>query len=1576
MKKAVSLLTAFLLCVSVFVPVHLSFAGTAPDGPAYSFFGEETALAGSWTQENVENVGRVYISSEATSAELSDSLQDFSLDFKLKAPANSVSPISVLMRGSGDKAYLFTVNKTAGAGVSFGGYSEAEFSDASLNIADGKWHSVGIKMRARRAVLLIDGVKVMDSTLADNPEAGKLSVEISSADVAVSGIKITNVKAEDMDTVAHYDFSTDTYPNALPGVNWEYDTSGGINGIKNGQSWATWKIVSASSDSVVKELAKVKEFALEIKASVSLAGGNEWQRGLQYNLPNGCNIQLNKENVRYWQGGTKISEKGNTNYPDTKLHTFDIVFTNEKILVYMDKALTPVYEFEHNTAAQNADYLSFYNFFAAGSVVKVNSLTVKTGKGVHELVVEKPAPNFTKSTAAPIYNAFGNDAALSGEWTSWNGENVGASFRAAAVNSVTLSDSLQNFGLDFKVCAPAETTSPFEVLMRQTNGKSYEFTVNKTEESGIYFAGYSEAEFSDASLNIADGQWHSASLRIRGNRAVMLIDGVKVMDRTLNDSAASGALVLKVNEVGTYFSGIELYNVKAEDMDTVADYDFSTDTYPNALPGADWEYDTADGVNGIINGKSWATWKVASASKDSAVQELAKVKVFALEIKTSVSITGGNAWQRGLQYNLPNSQILSVSKTHYRYYADEMTQKDFPNYPDTGLHTFDIVFTDEKVLVYMDKALASTFEYEHNKPADSAAYLSVYNYFDSGSVVKINSLKLKTGTGVHELVVEKPAPEMTEDNSVSAYYSSFGNVALLSGSWKSFNAKNVGKAFRTVSGGEVVLANGIKNVAVDFKATIPDEAIDAFSVLLRKNGGSAYELGFNKTDGSGVTFTGPNMTAFGDSTLNVTDGQWHNFSVRLLENRAVILIDGIKIADRKLSSSSAGTVSLKINSADINFSDIKVYTPTEDDMNEFADYDFSTDSYGSVIPGINWTFDTAIGGVNGVMTSDVEYTGKLQSVSKSDEVQAISKTKDFAMELKFLLDIDDPNAWQRGLSVNLPNGHSFDILGTIFRYDRDNKNLEAQKGHDTYLGAKEQVLDIVYKDGMLNVYINKGRDAVYSLKTEAPSEAGIVGFFTYLPKGDNKIKLTSLVVRTGNGVHDPEFSPYVKTTESILQSLIKEGWKYVTGGIAATKESGYNKPYSGWAAKIAELDDFILDFTIQFKEDETEAMPIDIRYNLHDDHNEGYPIIFYPRKLVIAKYNDNNFQRQEIETVIADFTKPTKVRITAHGNELWIAINGVRQFKIDDARDVIGQIRLSHWASMQENGVTLTDVALYHYDDKRANGGISEPDTSGVKVIADYSVKSQKEAEALFYGRFDYEKYNGRDAICFSNKGKNRENVIHPNKIDNFVMTFYMNMDECNDMNQLRLNLRKSYDSERNYGFQLYFTKKSVQLYDTAAGSFSASKKLGFAQIEMEGWVPVKIVANGKTVAVFVNDELVLLKETNETAAGIISCNNNLTGSANIYFSDILLTEYYDGAIPANAVPKAPPPRTNKDKTSEHKVDLSAKSDIETDLKKDNSTASGLSALQIVLISLAAVAFVAAGIIVFFILKKRRKKTN
>lgn len=1572
MKKAISLILAVLLCTAAFTPVLFSLTGIAGEQATYSFFGEDTALPGDWKQEDALNVGKAYVSGGATEATLSEGLADFSLDFKLKAPAGAVAPISVFMRENGDNAYCLTINKSAGAGISFSGYGETGFSEPTLNIADGKWHSIGIKLRAQRAVLLADGVKVMDIDMTAPAEAGRLRIAVSAADTALSGIKVAGVRAEDMDTVADYDFSTDTYPGALPGVTWKYDTDDGINGIKNTQSWVTWRVAAAAGSDDTKALARVKEFAVEIKAAAFIAGGNSWQRGLQYNLPNGQDIKVNKSNFRYTSGGSVVYQKEGSSYPDKKLHTYDIVFTGEKILVYMDKALTPVFEYKHGKAADSAAYFSVYNYFDSGSFIKINSLKLKTGKGVHELVVEKPAPEFTAGTATPEYTSFGNKAALGGSWTSWNGKNVGAAFRAAAANSVTLSESLQSFGLNFKVCAPAESVSPFTVLLRQAKGGSYEFTVNKTEAGGIYFGGYSENEFSDASLNIADGQWHSVSIRMRANRAVLLVDGVKVMDKTVANTAA-GALVLKVGEVGTYFSGIKLYNVKAEDMDTVADYDFSTDTYPAALPGVDWTYDTADGINGIKNGKSWAAWRVASASKNEEVQALAKAKEFALEIKAAVSLTGDNSWQRGLQYNLPNGQILAISHSHYRYYAEKMTQKDFANYPDTKLHTFDIVFTAKKVTVYMDKALAATYEYEHNKQAEEAAYLAVTNYFDSGSYVKINSLKLKTGAGVHELVVEKDPPKMTEDKSFSAYFNSFGKVSLLSGNWKCFNAENVGKAFRTAAGGESVLGKSLKNVAVDFKATVPVEAIDAFSLLLRRNGSRAIELGINKTDGSGISLTGDGMSAFGDSTLNVADGQWHNFSVRLLENRAVLLIDGIKVANRKTGAAAAGDVLLKINSADINFSDIKVYTPTEDDMNELVDYDFSTDSYGSIIPGINWAFDTETGGVNGVATGDVEYTGKLQSASKNEEVQALAKTKDFAMELKFLFDIKDDNSWQRGLSVNLPNGHSFDILGTIFRYDRNSSNKELQREHDSYLGAKEQVLDIVYKGGILNVYINKCRDPVYYLQTEAPAAAEVIGFFTYLPKGNNKIKLTSVKVRTGNGVHDPEFSPYVKTTESILMALVKEGWKNVPGGIAATKASGYNKPYSGWAARIATLEDFVLDFTVQFKDDETGSMALDLRYNLYKDHNEGYPLTFSQRKLVIEKYDDESFQRSGVETVKADFTKPTRVRITAHGDELWIAIDGVRRFKMKNARRVKGQIRLSHTAAMQENGVTVTDLALYHYSDKIANNGVREPDGNKVKVIADYSVKSQAEAKALFYGRLDYAKFAGRDSVCFSKEGKNRENVIHPNDVKDFVMTFYMNMDECNDVNAISFNLRKSYDKTRNYGIQVHFTKKSVQLDEYAAGSFSSTKKLAQTQVELSGWVPIKIVANGGTVAIFVNDELVILKQTSQTDGGFISCGNNCTGAANIYLSDILLTEYYEGAIPANAVPKAPPARVNKDKTSEHKVNLSTDGNINTDNKKNGKGDKSGSALTVILICAAAAVLTGAGVTVPIVLKKRRK---
>ena len=88
------------------------------------------------------------------------------------------------------------------------------------------------------------------------------------------------------------------------------------------------------------------------------------------------------------------------------------------------------------------------------------------------------------------------------------------------------------------------------------------------------------------------------------------------------------------------------------------------------------------------------------------------------------------------------------------------------------------------------------------------------------------------------------------------------------------------------------------------------------------------------------------------------------------------------------------------------------------------------------------------------------------------------------------------------------------------------------------------------------MYINKGRDPVYYLQTEAPAAAEVIGFFTYLPRGNNKIKLTSVKVRTGNGVHDPEFSPYVKTTESILMALVKEGWTDIPGGDCGNKGFG------------------------------------------------------------------------------------------------------------------------------------------------------------------------------------------------------------------------------------------------------------------------------------------------------------------------------------------------------------------------------------------------------------------------------------
>ena len=151
----------------------------------------------------------------------------------------------------------------------------------------------------------------------------------------------------------------------------------------------TWRVAAAAGSDDTKALARVKEFAVEIKAAAFIAGGNSWQRGLQYNLPNGHDVKINKSNFRYTSGGSVVHQNEGSNYPDKKLHTYDIVFTGEKILVYMDKALTPVFEYKHGKAADSAAYFSVYNYFDSGSFIKINSLKLKTGKGVHELVVRK-----------------------------------------------------------------------------------------------------------------------------------------------------------------------------------------------------------------------------------------------------------------------------------------------------------------------------------------------------------------------------------------------------------------------------------------------------------------------------------------------------------------------------------------------------------------------------------------------------------------------------------------------------------------------------------------------------------------------------------------------------------------------------------------------------------------------------------------------------------------------------------------------------------------------------------------------------------------------------------------------------------------------------------------------------------------------------------------------------------------------------------------------------------------------------------------------------------------------------------
>ena len=160
-----------------------------------------------------------------------------------------------------------------------------------------------------------------------------------------------------------------------------------------------------------------------------------------------------------------------------------------------------------------------------------------------------------------------------------------------------------------------------------------------------------------------------------------------------------------------------------------------------------------------------------------------------------------------------------------------------------------------------------------------------------------------------------------------------------------------------------------------------------------------------------------------------------------------------------------------------------------------------------------------------------------------------------------------------------------------------------------------------------------------------------------------------------------------------------------------------------------------------------------------------------------------------------------------------------------------------------------------------------------------------------------------------------------------------------------------------------------MQLLDYSTKSYSLGKLISKSVVKVKGWVPVKIVAKDDTVAIFINDKPVIKGTVETLIPGTITMQNNLSGTNNIYFSDILLTDYYEGAMPEGEILSLSSPTNIARKTYKEAVKIVAS----TDKKASSTTVSSFPVVPVIIAG-CAVILAGAGVVAVFIIKKRRSK--
>ncbi len=1392
MKKTIALLLSVVLCLGIFLPISgLFISGENADSePVFDSFGTTLPLDGLWITEQVKNVGTVYRATASSSAQLNSGIQDFKLDFKVNVPVNTVSPFSIFAREVGDNAYELTVNKNVGAGITCGIVGGEYLSDSSLDIADAKWHSISIRMLAQRAVIILDGVKIFDDILDESAVSGALRLNVNAIDTCISGIVLDEVTAEDMDTVADYDFSTDTYQNVLSGWNTEFDVYNDVSGRKFTTSSWTPKatIKSASTNADVLSLAKVTDFALTFNMMWKLSD-NEWQRGIQIKMPNGKTVNVSGARCCFSDTSNVVAHDSVGN----DFHRYDVVLSGTTLRVFIDRKEVYTQSVPAATTADNV-VIAAHNQSEKGDVYRISNLTLKTGTGVHEPEpapeLEMPETMYTKLNnngwvrdGLSVYSTnLSNNPPTDNKYTGWGCE----------------LSTAQNFILNFNLNIGAEESGSVELRLRHyysagNYGYQLRFEKNKL----------TVAKYNDGTNNITVLQTLAADfsggtdVRIAAKDEMLWIafNGVRIF-RIDDAFSQKGKIQLShttnLSEKGAVITNLSLLNYKEKTANAGISDPVKSDII---LSGKD----IAAGMNGqgwaTIDGGTTATIETAhNKDYDGWGYKIAKTENFIFDFTLTFASDAAGAVELRLRHS-----STSVCNLGYRLY-----------------------FTKDTLTVGK----------YHNNDFQNDQIAKVITDFTKGVKVRIAA-----------------------------------NGGML---WISFDGVRVFSITDAYSKEDYIQISHTVNV--------PSGKINLTDMLLREYSDEKANDGVSDktTDSSGI------LTTANEILTAMVNTSW----IRQNENTVI----------NKVSTGN-GTEVGKVNDFVFDFT-LRISPAETGNLQVRVRHDYNK------VCNLGYVFLFSASGVTLNKYNDNNF--------QSTKVDG--RTLDFSQSRRVRVVANGGTVW-----MSIDGTKIFEIKNAY----NESKKIIVQ---NAFSGEKT----VFFSDPCLYAY----SDELAAQKVSAP------------PADTVKFPVSDMV------------SP-----DKILE-LFKKGAHDINDKTVLNNTAG-----SGKGVNLCGTRDFVLNFNLKIKKSSAGALTIKFRH-YYDNANFGYVVNFDRKSVAFTRYlekKDGSATTYGSEKI--DFTKGVDVRIVASEGLVWIAFDGVKKFELTDAALYSGQIQ---FLLTGENGdVELSKFKLTSYGEKESYEGMTNRNLQPTvpKILSDYEVGNDKDAQKLFGDRFAYENLDGVDAIKFAAAGLNRETGFYNQKLTDFVLSFKINMDSSSSVNNLQINFRKSWDDVRNFGFVMILSQGQVQLLDYSTKSYSLGKLISKSVVKVKGWVPVKIVAKDDTVAIFINDKPVIKGTVETLIPGTITMQNNLSGTNNIYFSDILLTDYYEGAMPEGEILSLSSPTNIARKTYKEAVKIVAS----TDKKASSTTVSSFPVVPVIIAG-CAVILAGAGVVAVFIIKKRRSK--